>query len=542
MPESFTRRDVLAAFLGAPFALGACRRSRRIPDGELAFRPEELGHRLRDQKPPTLSEEQWERVGVVIVGGGVAGLAAARRLRARDYHDFVLLELEGAPGGTARSGHGAVSAFPWGAHYITAPMRENVDLLDFLAQCGLVEGRDASGEPVFREEFLCREPQERVFADGEWEDGLYRHEGQSDLDRADFARFKTVIGTYAARRDARGRRAFAVPTASGAEDADLRELDRTSMADWLRKEGLRSPRLLWLVDYACRDDFGARLSQTSAWAGIHYFASRLVTAERDPQPVLTWPDGNGWLVGRLFEEVRGHVRLGLAAADVHSTGSDVEVVAIGAPPRAAGFRARRVIFAAPQFVARVAVRPYRDAPPPHLAAFEYGAWMVANITLSRRPRDRRGKQPMAWDNVLEDSPSLGYVVATHQSGRDHGPTVLTYYYPLCDDDPRAGRQRLFAAGRDEWADVALADLERAHPDIRSVATRVDVARWGHAMVRPRPGFFFGGAREAAAKAFSGVHFANTDLSGVALFEEAFYHGVRAADEVLAAIRENVPPR
>jgi len=29
-----------------------------------------------------------------------------------------------------------------------------------------------------------------------------------------------------------------------------------------------------------------------------------------------------------------------------------------------------------------------------------------------------------------------------------------------------------------------------------------------------------------------VHFANTDLSAVALFEEALYHGVRAAEEVL----------
>jgi hypothetical protein len=34
-----------------------------------------------------------------------------------------------------------------------------------------------------------------------------------------------------------------------------------------------------------------------------------------------------------------------------------------------------------------------------------------------------------------------------------------------------------------------------------------------------------------------VHFANTDLSGVALFEEAFYHGLRAADEVLSKVRQ-----
>jgi hypothetical protein len=31
-----------------------------------------------------------------------------------------------------------------------------------------------------------------------------------------------------------------------------------------------------------------------------------------------------------------------------------------------------------------------------------------------------------------------------------------------------------------------------------------------------------------------VYFAHSDLSGVALFEEAFYQGLRAAEEVLAA--------
>ena len=54
------------------------------------------------------------------------------------------------------------------------------------------------------------------------------------------------------------------------------------------------------------------------------------------------------------------------------------------------------------------------------------------------------------------------------------------------------------------------------------------------MVRPRPGFMFHADRGAAAEPFRGIHFANTDLSGVALFEEAFYHGVRAAEEVLQA--------
>jgi protoporphyrinogen oxidase len=537
---SLSRRDLLAAFLGAPFAAAACSRKKRVPDGELAFRPEELGHRVRDERVPELPADRFTNVGVVIVGGGIAGLSAAWRLLEKGYEDFVLLELERQVGGTARSGANSVSAYPWGAHYITAPMKENAALVALLDAVGIVEGKDDHGEPIFKEEVLCREPQERVFAGGQWHEGLYLHEGESAEEKAQFARFKERIEAFAIAKDERGRRHFAVPTSTGSDVEAVTSLDKITMAEWLTREKLDSERLEWLVDYACRDDFGARSTQTSAYAGIHYYASRLLGAGKDPQAVLTWPSGNGWLVQKLNEKVRAKVKVGFAVADisVQADGS-LDVVAVGGPPSALGFHCKKVIFASPQMVARRVLRPYRDAPPSHLDAFEYGAWAVANITLSARPKLHvRGEKMMAWDNVVYDSPSLGYVNATHQSGRDHGPTVITYYQPLCDDDPKAARKRLYAAGRDEWADVALADLERVHPDIRDLATRVDVVRWGHAMARPSPGFFFGknDARRTAAKPFRGIHFAHTDLSGIALFEEAFFHGTRAADEVLTALR------
>jgi hypothetical protein len=55
------------------------------------------------------------------------------------------------------------------------------------------------------------------------------------------------------------------------------------------------------------------------------------------------------------------------------------------------------------------------------------------------------------------------------------------------------------------------------------------------MIRPRPGFIWGSGRRAAARPFRGIHFAGADLSGIPVFEEAFDHGVRAAEEVLATL-------
>jgi hypothetical protein len=194
-----------------------------------------------------------------------------------------------------------------------------------------------------------------------------------------------------------------------------------------------------------------------------------------------------------------------------------------------------VIFAAPQFLAPYIIRPYREQPPEHVKAFQYGSWAVANLILKDRPAEDEEDYPLCWDNVFYDSPSLGYVAATHQRGLDYGPSVFTWYYPLCEDDPRQARERLLATDRDQWADIALSDMEAVHPEIRDLTERLDVMRWGHAMIRPVPGFAWSPAREQAARPFRGIHFAHSDLSGLALFEEAFSQGNRAASELLANI-------
>jgi hypothetical protein len=138
--------------------------------------------------------------------------------------------------------------------------------------------------------------------------------------------------------------------------------------------------------------------------------------------------------------------------------------------------------------------------------------------------------------VFRDSPSLGYVNATHQRGREKGPTVWTWYYPFTDDDPRAVRQQLAGAGYAEWAETVLADISRAHPDVRDHVERIEVAFWGHGMIRPRVGSVWSEALAARSRPTGRIHYAHTDLSGYALFEEAFDHGLRAARAVVEGLR------
>jgi len=537
---TFNRREILAAFLGLPAALAACRRSNDppLPSGEIVGQSDVFGHRLRDGLHLEVPAGAWSDVPVVIVGGGVAGLTAAWHLQRSGFQDFTLIELEKAPGGTSRSGSNSSVSFPWGAHYIPAPMKENTALVSLLDEMGVIEGKDKDGEPVIAEQFLCRDPEERIFYKGRWYEGLYLHAGASADDEQQMEKFNAEVNRWVSWRDAKGRRAFTLPVSACSDDAEVTALDRISMDEWMNQRGLDSPRLRWWVNYACRDDYGMTIEQTSAWAGLFYFCARVLKPGVESQSLITWPEGNGRLVNHLFEKTKSHIQLDRAVFEINPLSDRIEILTLdrdGQTPR--GYQTRCVIFAAPQFVARYVIRPYREDPPAHIAEFQFGSWMVANLTLKDRPKPSSTRDfPLAWDNVLYESESLGYVVATHQRGLDRGPTVFTYYYPLCDENARAARTRLLETDWRGWADVALTDLSRAHSDIRNLVERLDVMRWGHAMIRPRTGFMWGQARREAAKPFRSIHFAHSELSGVALFEEAFDHGLRAADEVLRSIR------
>ena len=539
------RRDLLASFLGVSGGVlleGCQSRDVALPPGELVGPSVGLGHQIRDGLRPSFPEHDLQAVQIVIVGGGIAGLAAARRLYNEGIRDFVLLELEPEPGGTSRSGQSEVVAYPWGAHYVPAPTKEFPALVRLFDEVGVFEGMDAVGDPVVAEQFRCRHPEERVFYKGVWYEGLYLASGASAQDRQQLARFQAEMDRWVAWRDGLGRRAFAVPMAAGSDEPAVRALDTISMAQWLDQRGFSSPRLRWWVDYACRDDYGLRLEQTSAWAGIYYYCARVLEVGGDARPFITWPEGNGRLVRHMYSAVRSQCMLGVAATDIIPRQVEgkpvVDVLGLRAGSQQAfGYRAERVVFSAPQFLSRYLIRDYRERVPPHVSDFSYGAWAVANLTLSQVPASEGF--PLAWDNVLYESPSLGYVATSYQRGLDYGPAVLTYYYPLCDDDPRTARKRLLQLDRDSWAEIALADLARAHAGFRESAERVDVMRWGHAMIQPRPGFVWGQARQLASQPYRGIHFGHSDLSGIALFEEAFFQGTRAAEEVVAALRGRV---
>lgn len=546
-----TRRAVLGGALAAGAGwLAGCQRSsggrrttlerfRRLP-GTLSGTSSERGHRIRSGALRALKRPAVEqrRTDVLIVGAGAAGLSAAWRLARSGMTNYAVIELEDVVGGTARSDANSTSAFPWGAHYLPTPPREAGALRTMLEEFGVITGHDESGEPIYRPSMLCAAPVERLHEAGFWTKGLWPSARADARDQAQFRRFRELCEQWSARRGADGRPGFTLPTAYGSSDPVFVELDRLSAREWLDQEQLHSERLRWYVEYGARDDYGGTIENVSAWAMVHYHMARDRQAH---EAILTWPEGNGYLIRRLAQRSAGRLHCGQLAAEVRLSGAPeagadrvVAKVWDANRDRLIEWRARELIFAAPKFLIPYVFPDLRDRAAA-LSRFTWSAWLVAAITL-RKPPGGAG-EPLAWDNVFFESPSLGYVVANRPGIGEapERPTVVTWYLPFVGDDTAAARQELLTRSREHWLGVLGEDLAAVHPTLIDDIERVDLFRWGHAMIRPTPGFHFGAERRAALEPAPGLHFAGTDTSSMALFEEAHDSGVRAAEACLRAL-------
>lgn len=537
------RRRFLQSLTTAAAAAGGVHAWRRLnpskipplPAGEIFGASDALGHRLRGMEFPEPVETL--KTSVVIVGGGIAGLSAGWKFVKAGFTDFLILELEPDVGGNARSSQNAITAYPWGAHYLPFPTQESRAVRELLADFGVLRGDPDVAKPVYDERYINFAPRERLYAHGVWHDGLWPQVGVRQRDFDQYRRFQDLMDTYQGRRGTDGRKAFAIPLDFSARDPDLLALDRLSMRDFLLRHGLDSEPLHWYVNYACRDDYGCRYDETSAWMGIHYFASRDALArDADEDDVLTWPEGNGWLVKRLRERLELHLVTDTLVWRLSELDRAMLVDAWQPRENRSTRRlAQAVIWAAPVFQVPKVFRELPSTLAAAIGEFQYAPWLVANLSLHGFPEERRGA-PLAWDNVLYDSDALGYVVATHQHLTAHrDQTVFTWYQALCDGPPDRERQRLLATPWAAWAERILRDLSKPHPDIRQLVTRLDLVRWGHAMTRPRPGFVWGEARQRLLNVRDRVWFAHSDLSGYSIFEEANYRGILAAERVLAAL-------
>lgn len=562
-----TRRSALAAAVLAPWVLTSCKSQRAI-EGGFAGVSAERGHLLREPRnmqAPSVTHT----VHTVIAGGGVAGLSAARALRLQGMDDFALLELEDTAGGNARAGAIAGIAHPLGAHYLPVPGDGVPEVQDYLEELGLRQR--VAGRWQYDERHLCHSPQERLYFNGAWQDGLLPLAGVGATTVAQYAKFSGLVEQW------RRTGGFQMPVRHTEKARQCQAQLAYPFAQYLAEQQLTDAHLLWYLDYCCRDDYGAGITTVSAWAGIHYFAARHGFGapgsaqaggndkDRSKEAgVLTWPEGNAHFTQALVKPLGQLLHAGRVVLRIAESASGVTVDAFNvAAQTTERWLAQRCIVALPLFVAQ---RVLENAPDfVHHAAkhTQYASWLVANVHINAALQDAGPDAtgaPAAWDNVIyqavattgsapsKPASGLGYVDAMHQSTRTApGATVLTYYSAL--GTTLEARRTLMATTWAGHKDAALAELAVAHPDIYQRATQVNITRYGHAMAVPTPDFLRevslpwskSGVATAASRTSTKLayahrpaprtqrlRFAHSDWSGYSVFEEAFTRGLHAA--------------
>jgi hypothetical protein len=427
------------------------------------------GHFQRERHPLPAPSQVIE-TDIVILGSGVAGLAAAWQLGRKGHRNCLMIDGP-QPFGNAAGGAYGEYAYPTGAHYLPLPSPESTHVRALLADLGILVQHPGADKPYYDEACILQGPQERLLYRGRWQEGFIPTEGVPASELAEHRRFFAEVARLRHLVGADGRRAFVFPSARSSTDPAFAALDRITLKDWLDTQGYRAPTLHWYLNYCCRDDYGARYDQVSAWAGLHYFCSRGGEAANAGEGAwLTWPGGLAPLAEKMAQ-VSGIARRAGTAASVRQVrrpgqGEGVEALCFtleGGTPRSYLVRARRAICAMPLHVASRVVEnigQYGFDPKRHMPA--HAPWMVANFLMREFPRELP-EAPLSWDNVVVGEPGLGFVVSTHQDIRVTPPpkTVFTSYVALSDRSPDEARRWMQRASPQELLELAGADLEQA---------------------------------------------------------------------------------
>lgn len=490
------------------------------------------GHAVRDAMDGAVIELPM-MLDTLIVGSGVAAISAAWQLK-KGQRNFVILNGPETSGNSA-SGQYEGMTFPTGAHYLAEPSAESIHVKALLKDLGLLK------DGQYDEMATVHAPAERLWRDHKWQPELLPTLDEEG--RRFFEHIQVLKNSYG--ND--GKRAFVIPVALASNDEAFTMLDQITFATWLEMQNYRSESLLWYLNYCCLDDYGQGIEDVSAWAGLQYFAAR--THSEDHNQLLTWDGGLGALVDKmrvwidiatvpqLPTDLPDEYCYAMAGSAVAIEEQDdcvtVDYVQDGQRYR---IKARNVICAAPLYMASRIVKnmaAYGFDAAKHLPI--YAPWIIGNFVLKGFPKEHTSER-LAWDNVVYQGPTLGYVNSTHQHIYVAMPekTVFTSYRVLSEATPDVMRQWLINAPEDELIALAAEDLSELYgKEFSHRIEHIDLTVRGHAMASPRPGFLHNQGLLNLRAHDSRLLFAHSDLSGYSIFEEACWWGVVAAQKIMA---------
>ena len=458
-----------------------------------------------------VTRDATEAREVVVVGGGIAGLAAAWRLRDRDV---LLLEAEHRLGGRLRSEPRGDYWLNYGAHLFPGPG----SLVDAMARDCELETVPVTGSMM-------------GLAVGE----KRLHRGRVETyplrlplplrDRVAFAAAGLKV-QLAVRRYHRVARAAADASPVEVRARVLAYEDDRTFGEFL---GELPPGAESIFSCAAHRAT-AELHELSAGCGIGLFA--LVWGGRGSLIARNLLGGSGELPAALGRKLGSRARTG-ARAIALDPGSGELIVEYEAEGQVRRVRARQVIVAAQAPLAAPLVRPVARAAGVALAKLTYGAFLSVAVETNE-------KSPMPWDDVYAmATPGRVFDMFTNQAhalrkmhgARRPGGSLMLFA-------GARGAEALLRESDEAIVERFLSDLHGLYPQTREVVADAAVHRWQLGNVYARPGRSrLQAPLEGALGPDRNLHLAGDYFAELGNVEAAARTGVVAAERVESLLRE-----
>ncbi|EMG12320.1 hypothetical protein LEP1GSC151_4370 [Leptospira interrogans serovar Grippotyphosa str. LT2186] len=201
------------------------------------------------------------------------------------------------------------------------------------------------------------------------------------------------------------------------------------------------------------------MNTVSAWIGLHYFCSRPVDENGEDLTLLTWPEGNGFLVEKLRSPIQSKIQTETLIEKIKPSASkkarfEVQVYQPFTKEQK-HLLCDSIVYALPAFTRKYILDETSNV----TEGLVYSPWLVANLSVDKVPT---GKGiPPCWDNVIYQSPSLGYIVSTHQDLRaSREKSILTYYQAFGEKDTISTRKRMMKTSWEDWKESIFFDLKK----------------------------------------------------------------------------------
>jgi monoamine oxidase len=450
-------------------------------------------------KLPSASEKHE----VVVVGAGIAGLAAAVKLRRLDT---VVLETASGIGGTSRARSFGPHEVNIGAAYFTGNEGEIGKLWDEIGM----------------KLTAVDQPNDRWLLAGKWVNRPWHDDGILSTPPAVQ---KAMLAMRKAMRELENSPDFPQNPYHLSTPRAL-ALDKLTFAEWLKPYA--QPDLYAFIDAYCYSALGASAKTVSAYGALNFYVEFM-------GDIFGFPEGNYHVIKKMAETFeragQNRIRKGCTVFRIVPEGDGARVCYLQ-NGEAKAITAKKVVCATPYFVAARVLEGITPAQRYALNLGTYAAYYVLNLVFDRVVSYQSFDSWVPTAHVFDD-----FIAHTWTDKAAHAKLqaanagqVITIFAPC--RQPVLGRYSMMTKKPAEIAKPILEGFFKVQPEARAHLRHVHVTRWGHAIIINRPGLVTRWVPKVK-KQFGPIYLASSDGQALPAMETSTVEAMEAAKQILA---------